>query len=291
LFISLLFQAGRTMESEDAATKRARARGGGGRSAGDADRLSALPDSLLHAIMSFLKARQAVQTCVLATRWRHLWRSVPCLDVDYDEFCRTVAAAPAASSKDRAKQEWEDFEDFTNNLMHRCNVALLKSSSLRVTHSRAPGFRPHKQTGGWLRDAMKYCTPDLPRQRTDGGLSSSSWRLKRLQLCNVALDARFGNHVRLACSSLKDLELEDCMCAFQAITSGSMKSLVLKNCWWNSLTEITSPSLKRLVVAGASNDDAPCVVVALAIAHLCLDVPLYFARSISVNRMPSLPRL
>jgi hypothetical protein len=82
LFISLLFQAGRTMESEDAATKRARARGGGGRSAGDADRLSALPDSLLHAIMSFLKARQAVQTCVLATRWRHLWRSVPCLDVD-----------------------------------------------------------------------------------------------------------------------------------------------------------------------------------------------------------------
>jgi hypothetical protein len=199
-----------------------------------------------------------------------------------------VAAAPAASSKDRAKQ---DFEDFTNNLMHRCNVALLESSSLRVTHSRAPGFRPHKQAGVWLRDAMKYCTPDLPRQRTDGGLSSSSWRLKRLQLCNVALDARFGNHVRLACSSLKDLELEDCMCAFQAITSGSMKSLVLKNCWWNSLTEITSPSLKRLVVAGASNDDAPCVVVALAIAHLCLDVPLYFARSISVNRMPSLPRL
>jgi hypothetical protein len=286
LFISLFFRAGRTMKIEDTATKHARARGGGGRSASDADRLSALPDSLLHTIMSFLKARQAVQTCVLATRWRHLWRSVPCLDVDHDEFCRTAAA----SSKDRALQEWEDFEDFTSNLMHRCNVALLDSFSLRVTHSRLPGFCPHKQAGGWLRRAMKYCTPDVPHQRTDGGLSSSSWRLKRLHLCNVALDARFGNHVRLACRSLEDLELEDCTCAFQAITSGSLKSLVLKNCWWNYLTEITSPSLKRLVVAGGSNN-APCVVVAPAIAHLCLDVPLYFARSISVNRMSSLPRL
>lgn len=279
------------MEIEDATTKRPRARGGGrARSAGDdTDRLSALPDSLLHAIMSFLKARQVVQTCVLATCWRHLWCSVPCLDVDHDEFICRAAAAPVASYKDRAK-EWEDFEDFTGSLMHRCNVALLDSFSLRVTHSRLPGFRPHKQAGGWLRRAMKYCTPDVPHQCTDGGLSSSSWRLKRLHLCNVALDARFGNHVRSACRSLEDLELEDCTCAFQAITSGSLKSLVLKNCWWNYLTEITSPSLKRLVVAGGSNN-APCVVVAPAIAHLCLDVPLYFARSISVNRMSSLPRL
>ena len=167
-----------------------------------------------------------------------------------------------------AKQECEDFEDFTSNLRHRCNVALLESLSLRVTYSRAPGFRPHKQAGGWLRRAMKYCTPDLPRQHADR-LSSSSWRLKRLHLCNVALDAPFGNHVRSACRSLEDLELEDCTCAFQAITSGSLKSLVLKNCWWNYLTEITSPTLKRLVVAGGSNN-APCVVVAPAIAHLCL---------------------
>lgn len=80
------------MEVEEAATGRAGGGGGGGRSAGHADRLSALPDGLLLAIMSFLKARQVVQTCVLATRWRNLWRSVRCLDVDHDEF-RAVAKA------------------------------------------------------------------------------------------------------------------------------------------------------------------------------------------------------
>uniref|UniRef100_A0ACD5Z8M7 Uncharacterized protein n=1 Tax=Avena sativa TaxID=4498 RepID=A0ACD5Z8M7_AVESA len=40
-----------------------------------ADRISSLPDHLLHHVLSFLPAQAAVQTCVLARRWRHLWRS------------------------------------------------------------------------------------------------------------------------------------------------------------------------------------------------------------------------
>ncbi|XBI86099.1 hypothetical protein VPH35_094118 [Triticum aestivum] len=57
----------------DAADELKRARGGGGKQS--VDRLSALPDDLLHAVLSRLKARQVVRTCVLSTRWRHLWRS------------------------------------------------------------------------------------------------------------------------------------------------------------------------------------------------------------------------
>lgn len=50
------------------------------------DRLSSLCDELLHHIMSFLMARQAVQTCVLSKRWRNLWRYLPCLDFNRVEF-------------------------------------------------------------------------------------------------------------------------------------------------------------------------------------------------------------
>ncbi|GJN02863.1 hypothetical protein PR202_ga20252 [Eleusine coracana subsp. coracana] len=50
------------------------------------DRLSSLPDGTLRAIMSFLTARQAVQTCVLSRRWKDLWYSIPCLDIDQREF-------------------------------------------------------------------------------------------------------------------------------------------------------------------------------------------------------------
>jgi hypothetical protein len=36
------------------------------------DRISGLPDELLHRIMSFLPARDAVRTCVLSPRWHRL---------------------------------------------------------------------------------------------------------------------------------------------------------------------------------------------------------------------------
>ncbi|XP_047063008.1 MEIOTIC F-BOX protein MOF-like isoform X2 [Lolium rigidum] len=45
------------------------------------DRISALPDELLQHMMSFLLSRDAVQTCLLARRWRTLWKSVPALRI------------------------------------------------------------------------------------------------------------------------------------------------------------------------------------------------------------------
>jgi hypothetical protein len=119
--------------------------------------------------MSFMKARQAVQTCVLSTRWRHLWRSVPCLDIDFDEFKKTAVASYGKSGsyniphgdgdRDRDRdRDWEDFEDFAVNLMHRRNIAQLDSFRLHIVGDRAPEF-VDTQTAGWLRRALKYCIP------------------------------------------------------------------------------------------------------------------------------------
>ncbi|CAN6372549.1 unnamed protein product [Urochloa humidicola] len=49
--------------------------------AGDADRLGALPDELLLDVLSFLPSPDAVRTCVLARRWRNLWKGVPALRI------------------------------------------------------------------------------------------------------------------------------------------------------------------------------------------------------------------
>ncbi|KAJ4778844.1 F-box/RNI-like superfamily protein [Rhynchospora pubera] len=49
-------------------------------------RLSDLPDVLLTKILSYLKAREVAQTCILSKRWRNLWASVPCLHFDLAEF-------------------------------------------------------------------------------------------------------------------------------------------------------------------------------------------------------------
>ncbi|CAN1299836.1 Putative F-box/LRR-repeat protein At3g28410 [Linum perenne] len=50
------------------------------------DRLSYLPDSVLHHILSFLDTRSAVQTSVLSRQWRGAWKHVPVINIHYDSF-------------------------------------------------------------------------------------------------------------------------------------------------------------------------------------------------------------
>ncbi|VAI09007.1 unnamed protein product [Triticum turgidum subsp. durum] len=43
------------------------------------DSISALPDDVLHSVLRLLPAEEVVRTCVLARRWRGVWRSMPSL--------------------------------------------------------------------------------------------------------------------------------------------------------------------------------------------------------------------
>ncbi|CAH1413826.1 unnamed protein product [Lactuca virosa] len=43
------------------------------------DRLSSLPDELIHKILSFINIKDAISTSVLSSRWRFIWTSMPSL--------------------------------------------------------------------------------------------------------------------------------------------------------------------------------------------------------------------
>ncbi|CAM0902714.1 unnamed protein product [Alopecurus aequalis] len=66
-----------------------------------AGRIGALPDDLLHHVLSFLPAHEAVSTCLLGRRWRHLWKSAPALRITGVKECNNAA--------------W--FVDFVHNLL------------------------------------------------------------------------------------------------------------------------------------------------------------------------------
>ncbi|KAI3728234.1 hypothetical protein L6452_16867 [Arctium lappa] len=50
------------------------------------DRLSRLPDELIHQILSCVDSKFAVQTCLLSSRWKLLWTSMPCLNFSSRHF-------------------------------------------------------------------------------------------------------------------------------------------------------------------------------------------------------------
>lgn len=50
------------------------------------DRLSDLPDFVLLQIMKFMNTKHAVQTCVLSTRWKDLWKSLTNLALHSSDF-------------------------------------------------------------------------------------------------------------------------------------------------------------------------------------------------------------
>nr|GEY05713.1 hypothetical protein [Tanacetum cinerariifolium] len=52
----------------------------------EVDRLSCLPDDLIHKILSFNGLKCAIGTSVLSPRWRYIWTSMPFLDFSTDDF-------------------------------------------------------------------------------------------------------------------------------------------------------------------------------------------------------------
>ncbi|PIA53446.1 hypothetical protein AQUCO_00900197v1, partial [Aquilegia coerulea] len=55
----------------------------------DADRLSKLPDKLIHTIFSFLDMKEVVQTSFLSRRWRYTWHSLQSLNFDHSLWKNT----------------------------------------------------------------------------------------------------------------------------------------------------------------------------------------------------------
>lgn len=113
------------------------------------DRLSALPDCLLHTVMSFLTAQQAVQTCVLS-RSPGGGRAYgapcrACLDIDEREFCAWVTGS-------QQRQPFSRFEDLVNNLLVFHGTPSLDRFRIDVDEAHESRFLDL-----WIRRGIKGC--------------------------------------------------------------------------------------------------------------------------------------
>ncbi|CAI0542112.1 unnamed protein product [Linum tenue] len=74
------------------------------------DRLSRLPEPIIHHILSFLATRSAVQTSVLSRSWRSAWKHVPVLDFSHYRFSDLFGSATSSSNCNLETLELEGFE-------------------------------------------------------------------------------------------------------------------------------------------------------------------------------------
>ncbi|RLN05566.1 hypothetical protein C2845_PM13G04830 [Panicum miliaceum] len=197
----------------------------------DSDRLSALPDALLHQIMSFLKAWEVVRTCVLSRRWRHLWASAPCVDlrIRSDDYGYTP----------------EEFSDFVRHLF-RCREASAKLDTLRLRSTDVDDAKSR------IHAAIKRGARVINLVGHRNGIARLehmvfvSSHLKILKLSYALLDNNALRQLSSHCPSLEELDLKDCLMAGHEISSASLKILVMFKCQINVNLSIAAPNLVLL---------------------------------------------
>ncbi|CAN6336456.1 unnamed protein product [Urochloa humidicola] len=225
-----------------------------GGDAAPADRLSALPDEVLHHIMSFLRAWEVAQTCVISRRWRHLWASAPCIDLRVWRLGRHRAAPYR-------------FAKFAYRFLLQ-REASATVDTLRLLSS--PGYGGHRYRRSPPSDEPEYYSSDDVEMWIHAAIKRGArvihlaghpndetytqfWRtnivschLKVLVLSETLLSDRTLRQLSSRCPSLEVLDLKKCSLRGSEISSSSLRSLTIVECSVMQDLTIASPNLLSL---------------------------------------------
>lgn len=198
------------------------------------DHISALPDDALEHILSFIPAQDAVRTCVLARRWRHIWKST--------EGLRIVTSSSI-----------QEIKEFVNHMLLIRAGSPIDTFQLR-THNGISDA-DNARVNLWIRHVLACKARALQFEI----LGSVTWlklkgihllfasqHLTRLDFSYVQFGDCFLNFS--SCPALQDLHIRRCKLVAKSISSQPLKCLSIADC--NSSrtlrTRIHAPNLISL---------------------------------------------
>ncbi|GJN06688.1 hypothetical protein PR202_ga24444 [Eleusine coracana subsp. coracana] len=204
------------------------------------DLISALPDDVLHLLLSFLPSDDAVRTSVVAHRWRHLWKSA-----------RAIRVYSRGSRVDGWTQR--TLTRFVNHLLAAAPSGLL--ARRRMRHQLRRDEDLSDAAGLWIRHAVSFCEAKVLRfsVRTNNRLGIPdvpfvSENLARVEIANAKLDFDTLDFSR--CPALEVLDCSTSRINVGRILSPSLRRLRLDDCYFTgeTRTRISTPRLVSLHV-------------------------------------------
>uniref|UniRef100_M8BWR9 F-box domain-containing protein n=1 Tax=Aegilops tauschii TaxID=37682 RepID=M8BWR9_AEGTA len=199
--------------------------------ASGSDIIGTLPDHILHHLLSFLPVQAAVQTCVLARRWRHLWRSTTGLRIvgldgaesveDLRVFVDHVLILRERTDLDTVEMifdECSDDEEVYVKLWTR--FAVMSKVRALTLHIQAPPYL-------WF-DVLPLV----------------SRHLRTLDLEGLCVQLSFLDFA--GCPALEDLKMNLCDISVEKISSRSLKHLSITKCCSDCELHVSTPGLVSL---------------------------------------------
>ncbi|XP_078148612.1 F-box/LRR-repeat protein At4g14103-like [Carex rostrata] len=264
------------------------------------DRISDLPDELLIHVLSFLKTKEAMQTCVLSQRWRNLWTFVPNLDLDDGDL-----------------KEYEiKFEQFVSTALRNRGTSNLDSFKLHYNNSYGNSdaitewilYSLHHKPRELFLYVYRYKEIDLPDllfackslEKMDLWLDFLSYKnlktislpsLKTLELSAWIIDDYVMNKLTSGCPVLEDLSLRWCNVGTHIISSNQLKHLFIDDFLSQGEIQISIPSLTSLVIHSSRGLILLKNMSSLVKAHLVLSYDANIANQEILNGLSNATNL
>nr|GEV52258.1 hypothetical protein [Tanacetum cinerariifolium] len=256
----------------------------------EGDRLSNLPDDLIHKIFSSIGIKQAIEMTVLSSRWRYVWTSMPCLDFSSQDFLTvrkfSKFVTRALSGRNKKVQLSSVMLGFRGTTNHRFVKQIIKYAvshdvpqlSVKALDCKRKSELPLSLFSS---RSLKHLTLTGSYNYRYGIRLASIWELPALTTLYLS-GLRWDQRVDLFsnCPNLKILTLIGCRSTPQYMWNRSvinichaqLTDLILESIEGN--VNVEAPQLKNLIVKGiCSLKFSADVAFSLETLDLCISDP------------------
>ncbi|GKC21042.1 F-box domain containing protein [Tanacetum coccineum] len=197
----------------------------------EGDRLSSLPDDLIHKILSFISLQQGIETSALLSRWRYIWTSMPYLNFSTESFSKlnkfSKFVTNILSRRDNRVQL-----PFVKLCFHGKATQVFVKRILNYAFSHnieqltcSSGYKSCTLASTW--DLPALTTLCLSRIKLDVDLSSNCPNLKNLTIIRLPKESGKSD-LNICLPKLSNLTLEYVSCNVVNVEAPQLKNLKMR---------------------------------------------------------------